>query len=101
MTDASREPAERARTTSSGGSGRETVSGATWLARLAGELGVPVPSQDEMDALLGLAGIAAHASERTAAPLSTWLVGRAGIPARDANALAARVAEELGGRGDT
>jgi hypothetical protein len=41
------------------------------------------PTGDERDLLLDLARIAAHASERWAAPLSTYLAGRA-LADRDA-----------------
>lgn len=66
-----------------------------WVAALAAELGTEPPAQEEIDALLGLAGIAAHASERTAAPLSTWLAGRAGVDASRARDAASRVAAKL------
>jgi hypothetical protein len=42
-------------------------------------LGVDLPTAEEVDSLLQVASIAAHASERTAAPLSCWLVARAGL----------------------
>jgi hypothetical protein len=39
--------------------------------------------QDDIDALLQLAGVAAHASERTAAPITCWIAAMAGLtPAR-------------------
>jgi hypothetical protein len=66
-----------------------------WVIRYAELLGVPAPTEDEMRELLELAGVAAHTSERTAAPLATWLAGRAGIPTAQAHALAARLAEEF------
>jgi hypothetical protein len=47
-----------------------------WIARFAELAGVPAPSPREVDALLALAGVAAHASERTAAPLACWIAGR-------------------------
>ncbi|HZU80155.1 MAG TPA: DUF6457 domain-containing protein [Acidimicrobiales bacterium] len=61
-----------------------TLDARTWIARYAEALGVPAPSDEEVDALLGLAGIAAHASERTAAPLSCWLAAKAAVAADDA-----------------
>lgn len=67
------------------------------MERFAEALGVPAPTPEEVDMLLGLAGIAAHASERTAAPLSTWLAGRAGVSPEQAKAAAERLAKELGG----
>ena len=50
-----------------------------WLADFAQKLGVGVPDDATMNALLELAGVAAHASERTAAPIACYLVGRAGV----------------------
>ncbi len=55
-----------------------------WLSAFAAELGGSPPGADEAEALLELAAIAAHASERTAAPLACWMAGRAGAPAREA-----------------
>ncbi len=49
-----------------------------WIAVFAGEAGVERPSPQEVRELLDLAGIAAHASERTAAPLACWIAGRSG-----------------------
>lgn len=43
-----------------------------WIVTFAAELGVPALSSAEIGALLDLAAVAAHASERTAAPLSCW-----------------------------
>lgn len=73
-----------------------TTSAQAWAVRFADLLGVEAPEADEIDELLGLAGIAAHASERTAAPLSTWLAGRAGVAPAAARAAAQRLADELG-----
>ena len=63
-----------------------------WIAAFAAELGIPAPSSEEIDALLDLAAIAAHASERTAAPLSCWLGGRSGHSIEELQAAAERVA---------
>ncbi len=49
-----------------------------WVARFAEVLGVEAPDQATVDTLLELAGVAAHASQRTAAPIACYLVGRAG-----------------------
>jgi hypothetical protein len=62
-----------------------------WIAVFANRLGVPPPDAATVDALLALAGTAAHASERTAAPIACYLVGRAGIDPDEAG----RVAEEV------
>lgn len=57
----------------------ETPTGAAWIAAFAHQLGVEPPDDATMAALLELAGVAAHASERLAAPIACWLVGRAGV----------------------
>ena len=72
------------------------ATGAEWVQRLAAELGVDPPTTEETDTLLALAGVAAHASERTAAPLSTWLAGRAGVAPGEAKRTADRLAASLG-----
>ena len=50
-----------------------------WLTGFAEEIGAPAPDREQMDEILRLAAIAAHASERIAAPIACWLVGRAGL----------------------
>ncbi len=47
-----------------------------WLAEFAQRMGVPPPSDEEVEQLLSLAAAAAHASERTAAPIACWIAGR-------------------------
>ena len=49
-----------------------------WLAAYAEQLGTAPPTPAELETLLTLAGEAAHASERKAAPLACWLAARAG-----------------------
>jgi hypothetical protein len=51
-----------------------------WIERFAAALGVEAPDADTIETLLAMAGVAAHASERTAAPVACWLLGRAGAP---------------------
>lgn len=70
-----------------------------WLARFAAELGVAAPTEEEVDLLLGLAGVAAHASERTAAPVTCWLAARAGLDPREALAVGRRLAGQAGPEG--
>jgi len=54
-----------------------------WSARLSAELGI-VDLEVDIDAILGLAGVAAHAIVRPAAPLTTFLVGyAAGVASAD------------------
>jgi uncharacterized protein DUF6457 len=60
-----------------------------WLERFAGKLGVEPPTRDEVDALLELASLAAHASERRAAPIACWLAASAGRTPEEAREAAA------------
>ncbi len=63
-----------------------------WLEAFAAELGVPGLSEQEIEDLLSLAGVAAHASERTAAPVTTWLAAKAGVTPAAALEAARRLA---------
>ncbi len=76
-----------------------------WLAELIERLpGVSVerPTPDETRALLDLARVAAHASERVAAPLSTFLVGLAcaSLPPAKRSAAIVRLVGALEGNGE-
>jgi hypothetical protein len=62
-----------------------------WLAAYADKLGVAAPTKDELKAVLDLAGEAAHASERIAAPVACWLAARAGADLDEAMRLAKEV----------
>jgi len=55
-----------------------------WLADFASVLGVEAPNDDQVRDLLRLAGEAARASERIAAPVACWLVARAGLSPAEA-----------------
>jgi hypothetical protein len=55
-----------------------------WLAAYASALGTPAPTRDELEAVLALASVAAHSSERKAAPVACWLAARAGVPLDEA-----------------
>jgi len=59
----------------------ESADPIEWIAAFAARLGVEPPDQATIDTLLDLAGVAAHASQRRAAPIATYLVGRAGLAA--------------------
>lgn len=61
-----------------------TRTGTDWIAAFAADLGVEPPDADTIEQLLDLAGVAAHASERIAAPIACWLIGRAGLDAATA-----------------
>jgi hypothetical protein len=70
--------------------------GRAWVAAWAAELGIDAPDEAEIEHLLDLAGVAAHASERIAAPLACYLVGRAGLDPATALGLARRLADSDG-----
>jgi hypothetical protein len=55
-----------------------------WCRRFAEAVGVDAPTEAEIDGVLTLAGVAAHASARQAAPVTCWLAAKAGITLDDA-----------------
>lgn len=59
-----------------------------WIAAFAAALGRPAPTDEEMKAVLRLASVAAHSSERRAAPIACWMVALAGVDPATAVALA-------------
>jgi hypothetical protein len=73
------------------------MDGHEWIAEFASKLGVEAPSAELIDELLALAGDAAHASERIAAPIACYLVGRAGRDPATARRVAATVSDDATG----
>jgi len=65
-----------------------------FLAAFAAEIGVQAPLGEQSTALLEVASIAAHASQRTAAPLACWMGGASGMPIAELLAAAQRVAAD-------
>jgi hypothetical protein len=63
-----------------------------WIAAFAVELGLEPPGPEEVDRLLRLASVAAHSSERRAAPIACWLTAAAGLDTEQALAIAERLA---------
>lgn len=63
----------------------------SWLTGFAAELGVPAPTDADIEALLGLAAVAARGSARQAAPVACWLAARAGLSPAEATEAARRV----------
>ena len=51
-----------------------------WVRTFAEEVGAEAPSQDQIDEILRLAAVAAHSSERIAAPIACWIAGTTGRP---------------------
>jgi len=71
--------------------GDATPTGTEWIAAFAARLGVDAPDEATVTTLLELAGVAAHASERLAAPVACYLVGHAGLDPGEALARARKV----------
>ena len=68
-----------------------------WIDGFAAALGVASPGDDQVAVILELAGEAAHASQRTAAPVACWMGAAAGIAPAEALELARRVPGGGGG----
>ena len=62
-----------------------------WVRAFCAEIGVDAPTPDEEEQLLELAAIAAHASERPAAPLACWAAGRSGRSPGELRDIARRI----------
>ena len=67
-----------------------------WIDAFATALGIAPPSDADVATMLDLAGVAAHASQRTAAPVSCWLAAAAGVSPAEALDLARTVAAPSG-----
>ena len=72
---------------------RMPPSAEQWIEAFASALGRPAPSAEEREAMLKLASVAAHASERRAAPIACWLAATSELSLDEAIVLA----EELAG----
>jgi anaerobic selenocysteine-containing dehydrogenase len=73
------------------------VTAREWLRAFATEIDAEAPDDRTVETLLALAGHAAHASERWAAPLACWIVGRAAVDPSAALERAKNVALRIGG----
>jgi len=68
------------------------MDGRGWITAFAERAGIAPLDEADTEALLDLASVAAHASERFAAPLTCFLVGRAGLSVAEARAIADELA---------
>lgn len=59
-----------------------------WVAAFARQLGLAEPGGEEVARVLDLARVAAHQSERRAAPLACWLAATAGLSPQEALTMA-------------
>ena len=67
------------------------MTAAEWIGAFCDEIGASAPDQAEFDAILRLASVAAHGSERMAAPVACWIAGTSGRPLAELQ----KLAEEL------
>src|SRR3954464_1541364 len=76
------------RSRAGGYSSEMALTAEEWIAQFAEALGRPAPDLAEVQAVLELASVAAHNSERRAAPVASWLAPLARTPPRAARAIA-------------
>ncbi len=69
-----------------------------WIERFAAELGAPAPGEEDFARVLELASVAAHSSERIAAPVACWLAGATGRPLNELTGIAEAIGEPTRGR---
>ncbi len=65
-----------------------------WIAAYAEALDTPAPTTDEFRQVLELAGVAAHASERVAAPVACWVAAKSGRDLEQAVTVARGIATD-------
>jgi hypothetical protein len=71
------------------------VTAEEWINAFAAEAGLEAPSSEQVDSLLKIAAVAAHSSERIAAPVACYLVGLGEVDLERAH----EIAEGIGGTG--
>ena len=59
-----------------------------WVRTFAEAAGAEPPTEEQMDEILRLAAVAAHSSERIAAPIACWVAGTTGRPLSELRELA-------------
>ena len=64
-----------------------------WISAFAAEAGLEAPTPEQIDSLLKIAAVAAHSSERIAAPVACWLVGSGDIDLDRAREIADGIGE--------
>lgn len=62
-----------------------------WIAAFGTSVGGDAPTPEQVEKLLKLAAVAAHSSERTAAPVACWIAGRMGLDLDEAREVAERI----------
>jgi hypothetical protein len=69
------------------------MTAAEWIDAFCDRIGVPPPDQAQFDAILRLASVAAHGSERMAAPVACWVAGGTGRPLSELQEVAESIQE--------
>ena len=59
-----------------------------WISEFVAAAGGEAPSSTEVEQILKLAAVAAHSSERMAAPVACWIAGRLGLELEQARKMA-------------
>ena len=72
-----------------------------WIDDFAAQIGAEPPTNDEIKQILDLAAVAAHSSERIAAPIACWLGGKTGASLAELEAAAERVGGDSGASDST
>jgi hypothetical protein len=67
-----------------------------WIDAFAAELGAEAPADDDLKGILDLAAVAAHSSERIAAPVACWIGGQTGASLAELQAAAERIGGDSG-----
>ncbi len=62
-----------------------------WIESFAAEANGTPPTETEIGKLLKLAAVAAHSSERIAAPVACWVAGVVGVDLTEAREIADRI----------
>ena len=70
------------------------MTAAEWIQAFCEEIGADPPSEADSEAILRLAAVAAHASERIAAPIACWVAGASGRSLADLEEVAEGLASE-------
>ena len=74
--------------------GEGPVNARDWITAYAERLSVRAPDTEEFKIILDLAGEAAHASERVAAPVACWVAAQAGVSLEEARRIAAEISDD-------
>jgi hypothetical protein len=70
------------------------MSAEEWIAAFATSVGAEAPPAEDIDRMLKLAAVAAHSSERIAAPVACWIAGRARLDLDEAREAAEEIRAE-------